>query len=123
MKVLLICITLGETRSSRKKRKYILGRREHPPEIRPLRYCRILSSYPHVYLGNQYFSHQQQGNNQETMENGTQIICVSGRGTIFNLDTTCVLGLYFVDPGTQIIIKTPCVTSNNCSQNHCAGSH
>ena len=49
------CVFLFKNFLPQEKCKYILGPKEHPPQIYSPRYCRIFSSYPHVYLGNKSF--------------------------------------------------------------------
>ena len=117
LKVPLMCIPLAHLNFSILKCKYILSRREHMSGIRTPHSFKIFSSYPHVYLLNQPFYRQQKWHNQATIQNGTQIICASGRGTISNLDTTYMLGLASVDPGMQNSTQTPCFASHYCSQN------
>ena len=116
------CISLPHLHYSRKKHKYILGQKEHLTEGRPPRSGMILSSYPHAYLWNQLFDHQHKGQKQAITQNGTQIICASGRGMIYNLDTKCVLGLAFEDSDTQSSTKTPCDIPQYLCQIHCTGS-
>ena len=48
------------------------------------------------------------------MKNGTQIRCASGKSTIHNLETTCVLVLASADPGMQSSTYTPFFASNHC---------
>ena len=49
VKLSLMCYPLEQLHSSRNNCKYIISRRERPPEIRPPCSCRIFSSYPYVF--------------------------------------------------------------------------
>ena len=102
LKFPLMCTPLAHLNFSILKCKYILSRREHMSGIRTPHSFKIFSSYPHVYLLNQPFYRQQKWHNQATIQNGTQIICASGRGTISNFYTTCMLALNSADTDMKI---------------------